>query len=858
MPDSQRVMRYVAFVDGTWFTEDGARGKYNGTPSTIYRLYAATKEGIIKADVGGREIVQKRKYYPGIGANDHTGKKIREGVWGDGCKKQIKEVYQDACRELSNPEDELWLYGYSRGAYVVRAVAGLLHHMGCISAVNATEFDQCYKETLRLYLSVRDKDIHRGGAIHHHFASPRTRVAPTIKFVGAFDTVKALDDASLHDISLNASTQHFRHAVALNERRKDFAPEVCFPFTEDSNYGDRTAIEAWFLGTHSDLGGGNSQDGLSLYPLQWMLTESRSHGLQLEFRKIKMDVIDDPLELCLPRKNNTWSCRLENGILIEMCDLQVVHNSTKQCSSYGIRLNMPSSGWIIKAREPFEVGRQSAALKGYNKDVPRGTIVHPSVYLIFDCHPQIWGSSRDLGYRNEIELFRSVAIPKTDDIFWDQSPPQQNMIKEMRVLVCGNTGVGKSTLINRVFGVTLTEEDDIKQGKHDINLELRWENKPGLVIHDSCGFAAGDTSGTKKLKKFLQARSGKAKIDNRLHMIWFCIEMTTKRVRQEAIEETFRLISQYATLVPVILVGTKMDEFYKLCELDVTVIDATAKQLRFEERREQIESALRDIPCRFDVAEYIAKDDPDSIGKLVSSTLKCFDSNQVRNRMVAINVINLDDKIDLAVSTTMRYYKHAVRWASVPIPGVGITTQLSIAYLICRAVVESFGFTNIDPPFVERIVTTIVLKNSKRATLMILGETLSLVGLIFAPFGGAVLSTVQALASVPATASAVLMCACDVILVLERAFHRGQKRIGPSDLERAAADYQSTSAEAVHAEAIELAGKIGKVWTAFQFARIGVGVEQILARYRVGAKQVDSIGLEKESKVDFGDSKLAE
>ncbi len=78
------------------------------------------------------------------------------------------------------------------------------------------------------------------------------------------------------------------------------------------------------------------------------------------------------------------------------------------------------------------------------------------MYLVFDCYPQVWGNSRELGYRNEIELFRSAAIPKTEEIFWDQSAPQKNdMVKDMRVLVCGNTGVGKSTLINRVFGVTL-------------------------------------------------------------------------------------------------------------------------------------------------------------------------------------------------------------------------------------------------------------------------------------------------------------------------------------------------------------------------------------------------------------------
>jgi hypothetical protein len=215
--------------------------------------------------------------------------------------------------------------------------------------------------------------------------------------------------------------------------------------------------------------------------------------------------------------------------------------------------------------------------------------------------------------------------------------------------------------------------------------------------------------------------------------------------------------------------------------------------------------------------------------------------------MVAMNITNLDETIDLATSTTMRYYKHAVRWATVPIPGVGPTTQFSVAYLICRTVVESFGFINVNPGLVEKIIQNILWENGKRAALMVLGETLSTIGIALtaaaftAPIG-AVVGVLQCLASVPATASAILMCACDVILILERAFYRGQKRIGQQDIELAAMDYQHNSAESVHNEATELAGMIGKVWSAFQYVRIRLGVERIIGRHRVGAKKPGSEG----------------
>jgi uncharacterized protein (DUF2235 family) len=83
-----------------------------------------------------------------MGKNPIT--KLSDGVTGYGCKEQIEKVYYECCKHSQGPNSEIWLYGFSRGAYVIRAVAGLLHAMGVPSFKNESEFKDAYGKVLEL------------------------------------------------------------------------------------------------------------------------------------------------------------------------------------------------------------------------------------------------------------------------------------------------------------------------------------------------------------------------------------------------------------------------------------------------------------------------------------------------------------------------------------------------------------------------------------------------------------------------------------------------------------------------------------------------------------------------------------
>lgn len=166
--------------------------------------------------------------------------------------------------------------------------------------------------------------------------------APIIKFLGLFDTVQMSRDAGDLDVSQTQSIIAIRHALALNEERMFFPPSV-YDCTDTRDKGT-SIVQAWFVGTHVDIGGGAEHDGLSLYPLQWMLLESKLHGLVLEHNskgRLK-GLIEDPLHLVFPPPPTScvdpdtksgsgsdqpvpWVFKYSNGLKISMHDLRMSH-----------------------------------------------------------------------------------------------------------------------------------------------------------------------------------------------------------------------------------------------------------------------------------------------------------------------------------------------------------------------------------------------------------------------------------------------------------------------------------------------------------------------------------------------------
>ncbi|KAH9216224.1 hypothetical protein DL95DRAFT_460511 [Leptodontidium sp. 2 PMI_412] len=860
--------RLIVCVDGTWCTADGPRRSDYQNNSNIYRLCASIKTGVV-TDISGQKFKQVKHYAAGIGSSDDIAvlERLRTGIFGAECIKQIKQIYELCCVEASHPQDEVWLYGFSRGAYVVRAVAGLLHYLRALTSAGTPAFDHDYSKALRVYEAMqkarRAENAKLGPGQIHDFLGASSRSAPRIRFLGAFDTVKVVNDRSLYDISFSESIENLRHALALNENRKDFMPECMYPEFGKDRLLKRSFLQMWFLGAHIDIGGSAANDGLSLYPLQWMLLESEAKGLVLEFDGsfASRAHIDNPLHVVFPDHElqgkgvDLWKCHAGNGVVVQMQDLRKVHNLVEYKQRYKIRLNKHRGVyWKRLSREPFN---SNGELKGYCKYAPQGTLLHPSVFLAFDEYCHILLDSKDMFYRKEIEAWRPTILPDSTADFWHN---EEVLSIEgpgvIRVLVCGNVGVGKSSLINAVFGLPVTVSSDRERGDHDISTPFTTPDRPDLLVHDSSGFEAGGQRELRAVKNFVSDRASRTEMADRLHLIWFCLELNSARTKQKGTTELFKTISQYAEDVPIVVVATKKDEF-----LGVKLMEARKKisgvgkdpvaywtelevyaENEYVKRMELIEKELHEIEGgRFDAAVGISKDDTDTIGVLTETTSSCFNHERLRRFYISAQVTRIDMKVDLAISETIRIYKHTVRGAAAAafFPGGATTNRITVAAVVCNAIVTCFGVPTVSSETVLAILRSVIWEDIGQNFSLLLAESISTLGLLSTiALGGMPVFLASGLVNaplvIPATTRLFLMLACDTILILVKAFKASTDRcIGQplkSDIEKAAYEYRPLSKQ-VHKQIKKVVPRRNMV-KSFQSTRIKKEIEDILADYK--------------------------
>lgn len=272
----------VVCCDGTWNTPDQKdRGQVR--PSNV----AKTALTLAPRSRDGRE--QVLYYDRGVGTGGWWDRLVG-GAFGHGLGRNIKSAYRFLVKHYEEG-DEIFLFGFSRGAYTVRSTAGLLRNCGLLRREHAQRLGEAY----RLYRR-RDPQSHPESFEARIF---RRMYAQTvrIKFIGVWDTVGALGipldglrlvnrllGLEFHDVKLSSYVEHAYQALAIDEKRRPFRPAV---WERQAHSAHQTLEQAWFAGTHSNVGGGYADTGLSDLAFMWMKERAEACGLAFDARAIE-------------------------------------------------------------------------------------------------------------------------------------------------------------------------------------------------------------------------------------------------------------------------------------------------------------------------------------------------------------------------------------------------------------------------------------------------------------------------------------------------------------------------------------------------------------------------------------------
>ncbi len=197
-------------------------------------------------------------------------------AWGHGVWSNVAQAYQFLV-EHHRPGDRIFLFGFSRGAFTVRAVAGLIQLCGLMQRGH----ENLLPALLQTYRMPNTQHRQEAGESYKtYFARPNVGVW----FTGVWDTVESVGLTSIlmgaHITSnreVKPAYRHIRHAVALDERRSPYLPRLYEPPSQ-LQVG-QTFEQVYFCGAHSDVGGGYAEDGLSNAAWHWMLREANALGL---------------------------------------------------------------------------------------------------------------------------------------------------------------------------------------------------------------------------------------------------------------------------------------------------------------------------------------------------------------------------------------------------------------------------------------------------------------------------------------------------------------------------------------------------------------------------------------------------
>ncbi|KAI9712259.1 MAG: hypothetical protein M1828_001702 [Chrysothrix sp. TS-e1954] len=284
--------RLIICCDGTWLDSTG--GLQNGKlvpPSNVTRIIRAIR------NLSNEGVPQIVYYAAGIGSTGTIGNKVIGGGLGAGLTDYVREAYGFLANNYADG-DEIFLIGFSRGAFTARSVGGLIGDLGVLTKAGLASFAIIYKDYANRYkrhyrsplpdTPFPEKPSFRDPIYVRELERRRlTTLGVRIRAIGVWDTVGSLgiprvgwlgrfgprtpehlNEYAFYDTTLDDCVDNAFQALALDEKRAPFQPAV---FEKRSSNRTTNLIQVWFPGVHANVGGGYDDQELSNITLAWMM-----------------------------------------------------------------------------------------------------------------------------------------------------------------------------------------------------------------------------------------------------------------------------------------------------------------------------------------------------------------------------------------------------------------------------------------------------------------------------------------------------------------------------------------------------------------------------------------------------------
>jgi uncharacterized protein (DUF2235 family) len=360
--------------DGTG-NEFAAKDSLDGN-SNVVKLYTSLK-------LDTRHVAY---YHPGVGT---LGDPTKEGLaralsvitglaFGGGFEDNVLDAYRYLMQHYASG-DRVFIFGFSRGAYTARALAGLLHGYGLLCRGNEGHIPYAWRMYTQRVATEKELNAHtmqtdttfRDTFSHRDFS---------IFFVGLWDTVSSVgwitSPLRLLDMAQNPTIERGRHAVSIDERRCFYQDNLWGPPVTVANSvppRDQDLRQVWFSGVHSDVGGSYPQrtSGLANVALKWMIDETRaaceSVG-DIGFDEARVRVVLDTPELGEPSQRNAA--------------LAEIYERPKTPAE--LHVSLKGIWWLLELLPHRYYDKDDSSVKmriplGAYRNIPGGSLIHPSV-----------------------------------------------------------------------------------------------------------------------------------------------------------------------------------------------------------------------------------------------------------------------------------------------------------------------------------------------------------------------------------------------------------------------------------------------------------------------------------------------